>query len=122
MPSCFFRSGKRSCFLKGGLCSGFLERKAVVFSIPESRLPGGDGFYQGKTKRKDKMGYTIHDEIADTRNVLANWENNLYRIIIRANCRPKLYGTQINFIRVCSVLEIATCYRRKLVQLLKEAK
>jgi hypothetical protein len=53
MPSCFFRSGKRSCFLKGGLCSGFLEREAVVFSIPESRLPGGDGFIRNEKKERE---------------------------------------------------------------------
>ena len=49
----FFVSGKRSCYFDGGLCSGFLERKAVVFSIPESRLPCGDGLSEGQTKRKD---------------------------------------------------------------------
>ena len=66
------------------------------------------------------MGYTIHDEIADTRNVLANWETGIYRMIVRANCRQTFYWKQIN--RVCSTIEIANSYRRKLVRLLKEAK
>lgn len=78
--------------------------------------------YQGKTKRNDKMDYTIHDEIADIRSVLGNWENAMYRLIIKANCRPIWYGTQINFFRVCTIGEIAASYRQKLVRLLKEAK
>lgn len=64
--------------------------------------------------------YTIYDEIADTKIVLSNWENGLYRLIVKANCRPKLYETQMNFI--LSIREIVNYYRWELVRLLKEAK
>ena len=67
------------------------------------------------------MDYSLYDEIADIRNVLANWENGLYRFVVRANCKG-FRGLPNDLLVRCSISDVVNAYRRRLKMLLKEAK
>lgn len=68
------------------------------------------------------MELTIHDEIANIREELSNWESRMYWLIVMANCRLAYRENKIISMRIRIITETIDSYRRKLVRLLKEAK
>ena len=118
MPSCFFESGKRSCFLRADCFPAFWSGKRWCFPFRKADCRVAMALIKERQKGKNVMDYTIQDEIADMRNVLGSWENGFYRLVVRANC----LGLRGEILPRCSVIDIINAYKRNLVHLLKGRK